>query len=85
MNEIKELAKKEIEKMQRVFENLEILENNEVIDLAKRYFEDAKYFFEKENYTKAFEAVVISWTYIDACLHFKKVKIPENLKNYFTV
>jgi len=85
MNEIKELAKKEIEKMQKVFENLEILENNEIIDLARRYFEDAKYFFEKENYIKAFEAVVISWAYIDACLHFKKVKIPENLKNYFTV
>jgi len=85
MSEIKEMARKEIEKMQEVFENLEILENNEVIDLAKRYFEDAKYFFEKENYIKAFEAIVISWAYIDACLHFKKVKVPEKFKNYFTV
>ncbi|MFH7903765.1 MAG: DUF357 domain-containing protein [Candidatus Aenigmatarchaeota archaeon] len=83
--DLKEIAKEEIEKMEKVFKNLKIIENSEVIDLAKRYFEDAKYFFEKEDYIRAFEAIVISWSYVDACLHFKKVEIPKELQKYFTI
>jgi len=82
---LKELAEKQIKIIEEVMKNLKILEDNELIELAKSYFYDAKYFFEKEDYLNSFEAITISWAYIDACLHFKKIEIQEEIKKFFTV
>ena len=85
--EIKELAKKEIEKVEEIIRNVKLKDNNalEVYNLALSYLSDAKHFFKREDFIRAFEAIVISWAYLDACLHFGFIEIPEKFKNYFTV
>jgi hypothetical protein len=83
--EIRKLAVREIERMDRVFSEITVLEDSEVFSLAKSYFSDSKIFFEKKEYVNSFEAVVISWTYIDSLLHFGKVKVPDQLKDLFTI
>jgi len=83
-SDLKREAEKEIERMEGVFGSIEG-EEGEVLRLARSYFEDSKYFFEKEDYLKSFEAAVISWAYVDALLHFGKVRIPKELLKYFTV
>ncbi len=82
---IRELAMREIGRMEKVFSEIEILEDSEVLLLAKSYFSDSKFFLEKEEYVNAFEAVVISWAYVDSLLHFGKVKVPDQLKDLFTI
>ena len=84
---IKELAKKEIEKIEEIIKEVKLKDNValEVYNLALSYFSDAKHFFEKEDFVRAFEAVVISWAYLDACLHFGFIEVPEKFKKYFTV
>lgn len=84
---MKEEAEKEIKKMQPVIDSLK-LENKEAEELFKMthaYFNDAKYFFEKEKFVQAFEAAVISWAYVDAGLHLKVFSIDKNLKKLFTI
>jgi len=84
---LKEIVKKEIEKMEEVVKEVELkdIKALEVYNLALSYFSDAKHFFEKEDFVRAFEAVIISWAYLDACLHFGFIEIPEKFKKYFTV
>ncbi|MEM5802046.1 MAG: DUF357 domain-containing protein [Candidatus Aenigmatarchaeota archaeon] len=84
---LKEISKKEIRKMKQIFKKIQLSKKKgkELFNLAKSYFEDSKYFFEKEDFIRAFEAVVISWAYIDAGLHLKIFKIPESEKKFFTV
>ena len=82
---VKEMALREIERMERVFSQIEVVTDTDVLVLAASYFKDSKFFFEKGEYLNAFEAVVISWAYIDSLLHFNKVKVPDELKDLFTV
>ena len=82
---IRKLTTREIGRMEKVFSEIEVLEDSEVFLLAKSYFSDSKSFLEKEEFVNAFEAVVISWAYVDSLLHFGKVKIPDQLKDLFTI
>jgi hypothetical protein len=87
MEDLENLTKKEIEKMENVLKSLKLVDEKavDIYNLALSYFLDAKYFFEKKDFLRAFEAVVISWSYIDCCLRLKLVEIPEEIKSYFTV
>ena len=71
--------------MEEVFSDIEVLENSKIFELSRSYFKDAKYFYEKGDFINAFEAVIISWAYIDALLHLGKVKVSEKVKKYFTI
>lgn len=79
-------AKKEIELIGRVLKQVKLVkrEGTRLLELAKAYYEDSKYFLEKRSHLEAFEAVVISWAYLDAGLHLKVFTIPANLKSFFT-
>jgi hypothetical protein len=85
--ELEELARKEIEKMEKVFKEVKIKDAKalEVYNLALSYFTDAKHFLDKKDFVKAFEAIVICWAYLDACLHFGFLEISEEFKKHFTV
>jgi hypothetical protein len=85
--EVEEAAKKEIKRIEEIIDEVEALseEGKEVLSLAKSYLTDAKYFYEKKKFLEAFEAAVIAWAYLDAGLHLKIFKIPENMKKIFTV
>lgn len=85
--ELEDLCKKEIEKMEKVFKEIKVVDKNglELYNLALSYFTDSKYFLEKKDLIRAFEAIVISWAYIDAGLHLKLFDVPSELKIYFTI
>ncbi|MCS7094001.1 MAG: DUF357 domain-containing protein [Candidatus Aenigmarchaeota archaeon] len=85
--ELEDLCKKEIEKMEKVFKEIKVVDKNglELYNLALSYFTDSKYFSEKKDLIRAFEAIVISWAYIDAGLHLKLFDVPSELKIYFTI
>jgi len=85
--DVEDLAKKEIEKIENVIKEVKIKDEKalEVYNLALSYFLDAKHFFEKKDFIRAFEAIVISWAYLDSCLHFGFIEVPEEFKKYFTI
>lgn len=87
MEELRDVAKKEIDQMDEIIEEVKVVDKkgNDIMELSKAYFSDSKHFFEKKDFIRAFEAVVISWTYIDSGLHLKVFKIPEKFKDHFTI
>lgn len=81
-------AKKEMNRMDKIFPQLEIIGNGkaeEFYSFAKNYFEDGKYFYAKKKYIDAFEAFIISWAYLDIGLKLGLFIAPEKIKKYFTV
>jgi len=88
LEEIKESANKEISRMAEIFESIKVHDvekAKEFHDFAKNYFDDGKWFFEKEKYIEAFEAAVIAWAYIDAGLKLGFFSVPKELKVNFTI
>jgi hypothetical protein len=82
-------AKKEIDMMQKVFKLLTVKEKDsklplDFFDMASNYFRDSKFFFDKKDYLRSFEAVVISWSYIDAGIKADFFEVSDDLKKYFT-
>jgi len=54
--------------------------------MAKAYFKDTSHFLEKEDLVSAFEALNISWGYLDAGLRTRLLKLEdEKLKEWFTI
>jgi hypothetical protein len=85
--ELEKLCKSEIDKMESILKEVKVKDVRalEVYNLALSYFTDAKHFFDKNDFVRAFEAIVICWAYLDACLHFGFLEISEEFKKYFTV
>ncbi len=84
---LNEVAKKEINRMERVFANLQVKEpkkTGEFLDFALTYFNDGKYFYKKKKYLQAFEATIIAWGYVDVLLKLKWVSVPEDFRKNFT-
>ncbi|EFD93089.1 MAG: Protein of unknown function DUF357 [Candidatus Parvarchaeum acidophilus ARMAN-5] len=88
INEVKERAEKEIGMMKKVFNSISLIQENDLADeffnMAFNYFKDSEFFFEKTDYIRAFEAVVISWSYVDAGLKAGFFSVSDDLKEYFT-
>jgi hypothetical protein len=87
--DLKERAEKEIGMMEKVFRSLSVKNDAnklsaEFFDMSSNYFKDSKFFMEKKDYIRAFEAVVISWAYIDAGLKAGLFEVPADLRKYFT-
>lgn len=85
--DIKSVAEKEIKRMQEIFGKVEMNNANqskEFYDFAKTYFEDGKYFFQKEKFIEAFEAAVIAWAYLDAGLKLGFFRVPKDARKFFT-
>ena len=78
----------EREKMRAVFRGLSIKRNDgvsrEFMEMARNYNTDSDYFFEKRDYIRSFEAVVISWAYVDAGIKAGFFGVGDELKEYFT-
>jgi hypothetical protein len=80
-------AKKEVERMETVLKGLKILDQSalELYNLVLSYASDARYFLEKKDFLRAFEAAVISWAWVDAGLHLKAFSVDGSMKGQFTV
>ncbi len=87
MTEVEDIALKEIDKMDTILKNLKLVDNSglELYNLILSYFNDAKYFLDKKDFLRAFEAAVICWAYCDAGVHLKVFSINNELKKHFTV
>lgn len=87
MKEIKTVCAKEIERMAKVIKNVKLKDKKgkELLNLAKAYYNDSIYFYSQKQYVNSFEAVVISWAYIDSGLHLGIFEVPQDLKEIFTV
>ncbi|OYT41559.1 MAG: hypothetical protein B6U78_02820 [Candidatus Aenigmarchaeota archaeon ex4484_224] len=86
--DIEEAAKKEVERINEIMKNVELKNEKarEVFELAKSYAKDANYFLKEKKFLQAFEAAVIAWGFIDACLHLGYVEIKkEEIKKWFTI
>jgi len=86
-NDIKNAAEKEMKRMDRIFESIDVSGKGmslEFYKFAKAYFEDGQHFFTKNMYVESFEASIIAWAYIDAGLKLDFFKVKEELKDNFT-
>ncbi len=87
-DDLRERYLKQKDKMSRVISELQVLSNsnesNDFLSMANNYFNDAAYFESANNFILAFEAIVISWAYVDAGIKAGFFTVPEELKNYFT-
>ncbi|MDD5054292.1 MAG: DUF357 domain-containing protein [Candidatus Nanoarchaeia archaeon] len=57
----------------------------ELHESAIAYYKDSKHFFMKKKYVQSFEALMISWAYLDAGLKLGVFELTdESMKDYFT-
>lgn len=87
----KELAERflrEKERMDEALGKLSVLEDNDTakrfLEMARNYHKDSAYFHSKNDDVRAFEAIVISWAYVDAGINAGLFTVPDSLKSYFT-
>ncbi len=87
--ELKNQISKHQKKMKEVFDKVKVVEEGkdfeELLELAYTYYKDAEYFRKKEKWVQSFEALIISWTYVDAGLRLEIFEVPDELKDYFTI
>ena len=87
-NEIRDRFLTEKKMMDEVFDKINIATDDigpqQFLEMARNYYKDSSYFFDKKDYVRAFEAVVISWAYIDAGIKIGFFSLPEVLRQYFT-
>ncbi len=84
---IKKAAEIEMKRMEEIFNNISIKNTDkadEFYSFAENYFEDGKYFFEKEKYVESFEAFIIAWAYLDIGIKLELFKPDKKIKKYFT-
>lgn len=90
MGELEKLSEKEIDRMKQVMEAIELKDEKDeksrhLLKLAESYFTDSQHFLNKGDLVRAFEAVVISWAYVDAGLNLDVFTVPDGLKEGFTI
>lgn len=85
--DLEQEAKKEIGRIDNIMKNLTLVDSKgeSLFKVLKSYYEDAKSFFKQEKHLQALEASFICWAYIDAGLHLGVFKVPEEMKNIFTI
>jgi hypothetical protein len=87
--ELEEQVTKHSKVMSEVFKNIRLLkkeeEFKEFYKLALSYFNDSKHFHSKGLLVQAFEALIISWAYLDTGLRLDIFELTdEKLSDYFT-
>jgi hypothetical protein len=89
MKEItEERLQKEFDRMKRALESIELKTKNkeasELIEMASRYYEDAKYFKERGDFASAFGALNYAFGMLDACAKLKLIDV-SRAKDLFIV
>jgi hypothetical protein len=87
MEEIETKARREVERIEKIFAGLEVVDVKaaslkEVLDSYRR---DARGFVDKGKFLEALEAAFICWAYVDAGLHLGVFRVPENMRDMFTI
>ena len=85
--ELKNEAEKEVKRVRRIMENLEVIDSKKADSLfkvLKSYYEDCLSFYKKGEWLQALETAFIVWAYVDAGLHLKVFSVPAEMKKLFT-
>lgn len=86
--EIQKAAKREMERMEKVFAGLQKHTGKQIkefYDFSFNYYSDGLFFYnEKKKYVEAFEAFIIAWAYLDAGMKLGYFSVPEEQKKWFT-
>ncbi len=87
MEELKEIAEKEINRIEEISKNLGLIDRKgeKLKELFDSYHKDAKHFFQNKKYVEAFEAAIICWAYVDAGLHLGIFRVNKKIRDWFTV
>lgn len=88
--DLKKEVMKHSKMMKQVFKNLRINMKEQsfkdFFKLARAYYDDSQHFFEKKELIQSFEALIISWAYIDAGLRLNVFELKDEvLEEYFTI
>lgn len=85
--ELEAQARKEVERVDSIVENLEVLDgrSNSLLEVLASYHADCRGFLEKGKFLQALEAAFICWAYVDAGLHLGAFRVPEEMMEIFTV
>jgi hypothetical protein len=80
--------KRELKRLSVVMPNVRVFKNEgessfEIFNLASSYFNDAKYFYEKNEFVKSFELVNYCWGLLDALAISKALDVPKRLRPWF--
>ena len=85
-DKLKELAEREIERMRKIREKLEVVKDDRgLLKLIDSYLKDSSFFLKEGKFIEAFEAVTIVWSYVDAALRLGIFDLPKEFRDYFTV
>jgi hypothetical protein len=87
-NEMFFYLKRELVRLSNVMSKVKLVENvderiSEVFALAKSYFNDAKYFYDKKEFVKSFELVNYCWGLLDALAISKTLSVPKRFRSWF--
>lgn len=78
---------KHLQRLQTVFQELELITDNknilQVYELAKAYYNDALFFRQKKELLKALELESYCWGLLDALAIMKALKVPKPLQEWF--
>lgn len=88
MIDIKVEARKEVKRIKKIMENLEIIDptkSTSLVKVMKSYFEDCLNFYKKGQYLQALETAYIVWAQVDSGLHLGVFKVPDSMRKIFTV
>jgi|GEM_PF-2223839 len=86
--EIQKAAEREMKRMHEVFKEIKNKEKTEkadqFYDFALNYYKDGCYFYKEKKYIEAFEAFIISWSYVDSGLKLGFFSVPDEQRKWFT-
>jgi len=87
LQNLEKLVEKEIEKVKKILDNIISvdLKAKEVFILVNSYFNDSIYFFNKKDFLNSFEAIVITWSYLDCLAHLELIKFNKYIERLFTI
>lgn len=84
---LKKKVEKELERTKFALDELEVKESKKAKDLerlVRSYYKDAKYFYEKGEYLKAFELFSYTWGLLDAGARLEAFK-PGKAREYYKI
>lgn len=80
-------ARREVERVDGIMASLEVLDgrSESLMSVLRSYHEDCRSFLERGQFLQALEAAFICWAYVDAGLHLGVFKVPDGMRDTFTV
>lgn len=87
MDDLEQKARKEAERIDEIIANLETVDSraSSLLKVLNSYHRDCKGFLAKRQFLQALETAFICWAYVDAGLHLGVFKVPDKMKNIFTI